>query len=569
MKHIVAVVFALSVFWQGGFSDMAWLVFGAIAAILLIVKIRVFPPVTVNLLFAGLILAYAAATVLHGSHMEGWVGTAKITAAYLWVVLFHNIEIDIDDTVFVSGLVAATSGILAYCGLLPVMGMVSAGRLQGPFQYANAFALLLGVCALLARLSKKAKKRSHFAGLMEIALFLTQSVGGIAVFIGGFVLLYSSNKENRKILDSQMPCMIFSLVCAGTMFVFANYLPVYAAIFPAASIFLLQQPFEYFSKYSGLKWIMAGILVVFGAIVFYRTGMRPFGTYIERLIQISDGVRTIVENPLGIGPGAWQFEVYARQSAFYDAVFLHGGYISIGVDAGISAIAFCLALIFCKIRRNLVSKYNIAMYMILFHALFDFSLSFFAVIFLLCGLGAPQPNKKETSLRRINVYKILFVPCLMIFAILIIPKAAINNAKWAAISGDYSGASDILNTPFLDRDTEAKLLKLYYTAKMEHFERFDEVFVSLDNPNSEAYYHMTHTLLERGIISEATDMAELCAKNAPYHLSGYELMEEVGKQIVDPEIRENHAAKILGLKKTALEHIHPLAKYIPDDRGIH
>ena len=151
---------------------------------------------------------------------------------------------------------------------------------------------------------------------------------------------------------------------------------------------------------------------------------------------------------------------------------------------------------------------------------------------------------------------------------LMIPRAYVNNAMWAANSGDYAQAAGILNSEILKNSMRSSILRLNYTALTGDHEQFDEVFDSLKKPNSEAYYLFTKTLLQRGMVEEAAETAKLCVEHAPYYLRSYELMEEVRRNMPEGDIRENYAEKISELKEKALERIHPLAGYVPYNRGL-
>jgi hypothetical protein len=440
--------------------------------------------------------------------------------------------------------------------------------LFGTFQYANAFALYLGVCAFITRASDKP---TPLASLMEAALLLTQSVGGIAVFAAGRLAWGLAQRADRKPVAPQLAEFLLSAICAALMLAVRKYLSPYLAVLPPAALFLPRGKaaglFIQARRLSRIAVIAAvtlslTIIVSLAAII----GVRPLMTYIERLIQITDGARVIFTNPLGIGPGVWAFDAPALQSAFYDARILHSGYIAIGADAGIAAVILCFAIIAFWLRRRPPAKHAIAAGMILCHAAFDISLSFASVTLLLCAIGAEdmRAEKEARSPRRMRF--IWIAPCLLCIS-LIIPTALKSRAEWTARGGDYNEAVASLESLSFTNDTEAALLRMRFSAAAGNDAAFDRAFAELERPNSDAYRVAAQAFTQRGEYAKAAQMAELCARNSPYFQSGYELMEEAAK-LLPPASRAEYLQTAAELKNEALMRIHPLAKYIPDDRGI-
>ena len=559
MKRFVPIVLTVLVIWQGGFPDMAWLICGAAAAVLLIARFRTLPPPILLLFFAGLIGSFVLSAVINGGHMEGWMGTVKCLIAMLWVVALYNVKPDIEGSIFVPGLVAAVAGLLAFSGLLPLPGMMSYGRLQGLFQYANALALFLGVCALLTRLSGK---HARYAGLMEAALYLTGSVGGIAVFLGGWALTALTRKEERPVIRAQIPSMLTAALCTAAMFALARWVTPFLAALPPFAFWLLHKHIPKLPRRGWLFWAAAPALML-ATVFFAVNGTRPLLTYVSRLIQMGDGINVLLHNPLGLGPGAWTFQVSAWQSAYYDAALIHSGYVALAVDAGWPALMFCALLIWRRLRNRPLSKYGIAVCMVLFHALFDISLSFLAVILLLCMLGIAELPEGRTHTRRFRT--VWVIPCLLCMA-LALPLTVKNRASWAARDGSYAEAVKLLDTGILESDTEAQMMRLRWSVTLPDV-TFDQAFAALKDPNAEAYALRAGRFLRQRDIGGAARMAELCIQNAPYVLNGYTIMERVMEQM-EPGPRGKYAAKLDEWREAALARMHPWAKYIQDEQGL-
>jgi len=575
-------IFLIIAIWQGGFPDTATLAGGVFAAAYMLIKGEKLPPLPITILFIALIAAYMASALLNGGRLEGFIGAAKPAAAFLWLCVFYNVKPDVEKTVFISGLALSVLGILTYCGLPPLDGAVKAGRLQGSFQYANAFALYIGVCALLIRLSPEPNRRKY-AFLMEIALFLTNSTGGIAVYFGGLAAMClkegffkdKTQASNAKLsgfavnapaakpyITAQLPQILFSAAAAGLMIALFRFVSPYAAILPVTAIWFIQKPPRQLTKYGFSPRLAAALSAAAFIAVVAAAGTRPFATYVERLIQISDGFETILRNPFGIGPGAWGFEFQARQSAFYDAVALHSGFAAIGVSAGVPAL-ICAAGLVWHILKTTFSIYKAALYMIFTHSLFDFSLSFFAITMLLCLLTAQTLNG-EISLPR--SLKMLFFMPLIVFVVMVIPTTVKNRAMWMANQGRHAEAVDLLKTDFLKRDTEAAVLRLRYANAADLFTDFDAAFDSLKKPNAEAYSLAAQAFIRRGKFDEAAKMAELCAVNSPYSANGYKLTEKAMEYLAESRREQiRQVERLERLKTGALRRINPLARFLPED----
>ena len=361
-------------------------------------------------------------------------------------------------------------------------------------------------------------------------------------------------------MRARLSQIFLSAIAAGLMIALFRFVSPYAAILPAIAILFVINPMQ---RLNGRRFSphLAAVLFVCAVVAFFAAaGTRPFATYVERLIQISDGFRTIRHNPFGIGAGAWGLEFQARQSAFYDAVVLHGSFTAIGVAAGFSALLCCLGLAWYALKTPF-SKYKAALCMILIHSLFDFSLSFFAVTALLCMLAA-RGLEGGASLPR--SFKPAFLLPLAVCAALVIPAAVKNRAMWAANEGRYAEALDFLNAGFLKRDAEAAMLRLRAVVAAGSFADFDAAFDFLRKPNAEAYSLAAQTFMRRGQFDDAAEMAELCAVNSPYSAGGYKLAESV-MEFLPESRREGYADRLARLKADALKNINPLARFLPED----
>ncbi|MCL1903362.1 MAG: hypothetical protein FWF94_02970 [Oscillospiraceae bacterium] len=483
MVGFITAFFSVTTLWQGGFSDIAWFFCGGVISVMLIFKFRTAPSKAVLRLFCGLVCTFVISTLFNGARAEGWIGVIKLVIAFLWFLLVLNINTDVDSIVFFAGQIVAGTGFLALYGLLPLRGMVENGRVYGVFQYANATGIFLAVCAFLTRLSWR-KKTRDWAFLMEIALIMTQSVGAIAVYALGWIVYGISKKA-------------FKQTAAG----------VVVALFALIGVISLR-------------------------------GLQPFATFGERVVHITDGIGTILHNPLGIGPGAWAFYFREYQTRDYIAAIPHCGYIQIGLAGGFLALAAVVFLIIFWLRKQTFGKYTIAAIMILLHAAADISFSFLAIIMLLflCIGASLKPDslittdEKKTQIKPKSVKQktpatAMFAVSLIICLIMLVPVATKNRAQWAASNGNYEEARATLGGRnfLLPNDTQAELLQTEYAVRLN----VEKAIPDMKKPNYFAYYLHSLYYLQNDDFIKAEKYALLCIEKAPYWGEGYDLLDEI------------------------------------------
>lgn len=225
------------------------------------------------------------------------------------------------------------------------------GRIDGPFQYANAWALFLLVCLLL--LAMKEKRRSVDWGAMAVllcGLFLSGSRGvfllglGMGLFFGGRYLLLKKR--------------VLPLVWAG-----GAVLLIGAAAAALSGGMVLER----------LKAITLSSSSLNGRLLYYL-----------------DGLRMIARHPLGLGRGGYLYQQPLEQTGVYVLRYIHNEYLQAALDSGLPAgiltAALAAALLF---RKNAAPRERAVTFAIAAHACIDFDLQFTAVmlLLLLCGAG--------------------------------------------------------------------------------------------------------------------------------------------------------------------------------------
>ncbi|MCL2070858.1 MAG: O-antigen ligase family protein [Oscillospiraceae bacterium] len=527
MKAIPFIIIAL---WQGGFSAITWLFAGIFAAVMLWFSFKrdrdACIGLTPYLAFGGLTFTYVISAIINGGHLAAWLGAVKVAVAFLWLLLVFKSNPALDSIALCTGLIAAITGIAAYSGLLPVSGMVEGRRLFGLFQYANVTAIFLAVCAFLTRTSDCGRKRRHiWAALMEIALILTQSVGGIVVYIIGWIVYLVTNKAKRPIITALIATALTVLSAAG--------------------MFLLR-------------------------------GVQPLATFAERIMHITDGLRTMLANPLGIGAGSWNFHVREYQTFDYVSVMPHSGYIQIGLAGGFSALVLTLALIgywlwTCGKQSKKPSKYTISALMILVHAVQDISLSFLSVIILLfmCINSAIRDGKGDNQSKTIKIPERfrhfgtgILATVIIICVLAVIPESTKNQAKWLEKAGEYDAALTKLEKGFLlQNDDEALLLRMDYAEQTGNFAALDKAFELMKTPNARAYRSRSLSFAYSDEYEKAAEYTLLRIQKAPYRKEGYERLEVITRPF-PAESRAEFLQKAEIIRENARHNAHFLTDFL-------
>jgi hypothetical protein len=477
MKYVIVTLFMISVVWQGGFSDMAWCAAGAVFAVCAFFSVKRLPPLTLFVPFAALALLYAVSFALHGAHFESAAQTVKPVVALLAFLTLYNVKLpDIHSLISAAGIIGAVLGIAAFFGIVDFPGASFNGRLQGTFQYANAAGIFFAVCAFMTRTGVKSKKK-HLAFLFEFALLLTQSVGAVATYILGHMLLAFTEKKRKRLA------------------------------------------------------LLFGISAVGGAALLYMRGAGTVAaSYLDRLLQISDGAWVVLHNPLGLGPGLWAVRLLELQSAFYTATKMHSYPMELGVDAGFAAIAIFVFLIVVwigRVRKSGLLPRHTAAGMLLFHGLLDVTASFLTLILLLFLLVIPDfPDGSALSKipRRVGSFACLI--CLLLLG----GKLGANNLEmW-----EQTGPS-----------TE-ELVARYESSGLN---------------TAAGEYMCAEYLLSLGRYAEAAEAAMRCIELSRYMPDGYELLGEILPKLPARD-RARYQDEADGIRARAEAEEHPLFEYI-------
>lgn len=263
------------------------------------------------------------------------------------------------------GIVIRVSVLIAVCSIIHC-AFISFKAMQlkrglFPFQYSNASGIYFAVMFLLSKGNEGAYlKRARW--IFAAALLLTQSVGALLLAVAGELLL---DFNIKKVL----------IISAG-----------------------------------------AAIL----CILFRARLYESVGTFTERLLQIYDGTKCIIQNPVcGIGAGQWENAKFAYQSGFYRANTIHSSLVQIGVNSGIPGLCMFLLILLMSVRSlwRGEKKYFVCAGILLLHSCIDFTLSFPGLDMLLILLLV-QRDDSDVKPVSFGYKAALLLPAAVIFVVL-------------------------------------------------------------------------------------------------------------------------------------------------------
>jgi hypothetical protein len=575
MKNKVHVVlFALLVAWQGGYSDMAWCVFGLLLAVYLCLRMERLPPLPLVLAMLGIFASAVISTIYNESGADSLAGLARIIVILLAMCAFSNCKIDTDTVIYWLGLFVGVTSIAVFCGILPIPGQMLNGRVQGLFQYANATGLFLAVVAFKARTSDRSALLAIFA---EVALVLTLSVGSIAVFLFAWaVCLFKAEAQTRTERSQTRVTVvlevILSALTAGAMLAIVRLTGIsFLALVPLALRLALERKLQALvaklSRFAAIFPSAVALVIAGVAGIFILRGFRPLATVIERIIQSSDGLRTLLANPLGLAPGTWELHHTEYQTASYSATKIHNSIVQIGVDYGAIALILLIGIVVWWFAKRTRGANSIAVGMILLHSLFDFSLSFLSIVLLLALLMKDSLTEiKQVKFTKAWRFALAIPICLCL--LIVLQSATLNRAQWLGNSGDYIGAKALYTSPLICYNTNGQVQQLRLAIDYSDASEAEETFARIKRPNAEAL-----RLLAR--IHLASENYELAAEKilASIELSqfsqyGYTLWNNI-YPLLNPTLQFYYELQIEYSRRAAQAREHPLFTYIALYQAIH
>lgn len=342
-----------------------------------------------------------------------------------------------------SGALAVLS-LLAFSGVLPFHGAVTAHRLQGTFQYANAAGSWFAAMALLAQDCPDARCRK-LTMVHITALFLTRSTGALALYAAMEILRIFLRRKEGVWAD----CVLqhgAALAFAALLF----FLPGWPVLPALALLGLLSWRWERLAAL-GARLHLQWACLALGAAAAVAVLLSPrfstsLGTFVERIVQMKDGLGAMLRHPVfGLGAGSWALLSPYYQSAQYSASVIHSSPVLIGVDAGLPAAALAAGLVVSGWRRGGRSlSQSLAAALLILHSVLDFTMRFYPLATLLLALlsaGAGRDAPQTPRQRSLPFHRAGAAACALLSLWLLAGELETKQLNARVNAGDWAGAA--------------------------------------------------------------------------------------------------------------------------------
>ncbi len=571
MHYYIAAIILISTLAKGGFDSTTGLFLGLLICGGLLFSHAVIPPFRLTLIFSLVCLIYLLSVIVNQFAVENLIVATKPLVCLLFLVLIYSLKDRLypGSLLLISALITAAIGLISFIGLIEFDGMVTAGRLQSTFQYANAAGIVFAAAALLTD-SKDFKQYRPYALILELALILSQSVGAIIVYLFcRCFCLYFEDKNKRTARAGAFSLrFIISALIAAALYVLVYILKLPLAAIPVLVLVgLLPGKLDQLTAKLGSSLkinILAASGFVFVNLMFFSLrGPGFYHTFVERLIQISDALGVVISKPLlGLGPGLWQHTRFAWQSADYQATYIHSSLLQVAVDTGLPGLAATALLgIYClrKFKRHQVYLYA-AMLAIFLHSLFDLTMNFLGVVFFLPILYRLYSEEEGRPVKQV---KPLYLVPATVFAYLLVVQALFNLAVIELGSGDYGRSIRSLERiePYHYNSYEIKymLAELYFIEGKE--EKLTGQLQKLPYQTAESHFLKGYAEKRRGDSKAALEFVFKGIEQSLHQAEGYRLAGEIIANMT-PDKSAPYLSRLGEYQKQARREKHPLAYII-------
>lgn len=394
------------------------------------------------------------------------------------------------------------------------------GRIDGFFQYANAWGLYLLCCLLLLFLRTNHQKEDWIAiPALLCGIFLTGSRGTLLIL---FFLALGYGIEQ--------------------VFRHRKIMPLLAI----AGIFLLA---------GGLTAVLSGGMVLqrLKAITLSST------TLSGRLLYYADGLRMLSTHPLGAGRGGYLYIQAAEQTGIYTTHHIHNEYLQCALDGGILCGLLMAGLaVALLLRRGAALRERTVCFAVCVHACIDFDFQFTAIVLLLllCGSGGRtrifHVSKRIPTVMVCGVLAALFSYFSVTYYLDFMQKPI---AAYTMFPADLSLAENRLQSFQTVEDAELLADKILQTTDLSMI-AWDCKYTAASQRGDwaamvESKYHYLKLRRYAGEVYEEflNLLEQACLKCSPAELSKYlDIAQEVQKQLEE-----------------VTEHTNPLAYRIADE----
>lgn len=306
-----------------------------------------------------------------------WMGMLRLCGWMLFALLVLQWSLEqrrrLLMCVPVSGAVAVAVSLLA--GLNPVWRpfFYEAGRLAGPFQYANAFALFLLIGLMMLPSAWPRWLWSGIALLLLFGIVATGSRSGLILLVLWLAFVLVRHHQACRVLP-----LLGIIAIAGIALALWND-----------------------------GWVFARFLK-----------MDSLSTVWGRLLYNKDGIRLLLQRPLGVGYLGWFYLQRMIQTGVYNVRYVHNDWLQMALDYGLPAALALLGLVIWRLRKGVLCP--MATVCIALHCLLDPDLEFQCLMFFWILALTPCTEVPARPLRH------PLVPCLFagIAMLLILPRTA-------------------------------------------------------------------------------------------------------------------------------------------------
>lgn len=306
-----------------------------------------------------------------------WMGLLRLCGWLLFALLVLQWPLEqrrqLLALVPVSGAVAVVLSLTA--GLRPAWRPLfyEAGRLAGPFQYANSFALFL------------------LLGLMVLPPTWPRLLqGGIALLL------------------------LFGIVAAGSR---SGWILLALWV---AFLLVRRHSVRRMALLLGLTAAAAAVLALYNRGWVFARLLDPdsLSTVWGRLLYAKDGIRLLLQKPLGVGYLGWFYLQRMIQTGVYNVRYVHNDWLQMALDYGLPAALALLFLVIRRLRRGALCP-PAAVWIVL-HCLLDPDLEFQFLMFVWILALTPCTELPFRPLQR------PLLPCLCVCAamLLVLPRTA-------------------------------------------------------------------------------------------------------------------------------------------------
>lgn len=415
----VKILFCSSFFLVGCLPEFIACLFSSVEALFLIYvynknrKILVFDNIY-YIFFVFIIFMYLMTTIYAVDKSMAVIGFIS----YLSVLFFLLIAMQLSDTernsllelIPVSGVVMILISFLSNISGVGKYFFYVNDRMGGFFQYPNTFALFL--------------------------------------LIGFIVLFYKKDLRKKDIVLFLILLMGILLTGSRTVYIMTLFFMIY---------FCYKN--KSFIKIIGLAFLCLGLLIVFlhfldwGIDIVDRFSSIQFSssTLLGRFLYYKDGLFAVFRHPFGLGYLGYYFTESQIQTGIYNIRFIHNDFLQMFLDIGfIPGLMFIFIILRSLLQNQISISHKLIILAIVLHCLFDFSLQYKSIFFVLVLLlDFYHGEAKQLYKNRMIFTKNVIAACMSGFMLYF----------GFALSFYYVGLSDI-TLKFLPFHSESMIEKL-------------------------------------------------------------------------------------------------------------